>query len=115
MKNIYATFAVLGAVGPYIFFARFLSAKGLDLSLFLDQLFASDISTFFVVDLLIATLVFWIFAAVESRRRSIRFWWICIPATLFIGLSFGLPLFLYLREGALERRTREILDDESTG
>jgi hypothetical protein len=106
MKNIYALLAVLGLIGPYIFFARFLSANGLNLSLFVDQLFASDISTFFAVDLFIATVVFWVFAAVESRRRPIRFWWISIPATLLVGLSFGLPLFLYLREASVERQAR---------
>jgi hypothetical protein len=104
MKNIYAILAVVGTIGPYIFFARFLSANGLNLSLFVDQLFANDIATFFVVDLLIATVVFWVFATVESRRLPIRYWWISIPATLFVGLSFGLPLFLYLREVSLERQ-----------
>jgi hypothetical protein len=103
MKRIYAVLAILGFVGPYIFFIRFLSANGLNLSLFVEQLFANDISTFFAVDLLIATVVFWVFATVESRRRSIRYGWICILATLFVGLSFGFPLFLYLRERSLEQ------------
>jgi hypothetical protein len=107
MKRIYAVLAILGFVGPYIFFARFLSANGLNLSLFVEQLFANDISTFFAVDLIISTIVFWVFAAVESRRRQIEYWWTCIPATLLLGLSFGLPLFLYLREGSLERQTAE--------
>jgi hypothetical protein len=115
MKRIYAVLAILGFVGPYIFFVRFLSANGLDLSLFVEQLFANDISTFFAVDLLIAIITFWIFAAVESRRRPIKYWWICVPATLLVGLSFGLPLFLYLRESSVARQIQEKTSDKSPG
>jgi hypothetical protein len=103
MKRIYAVLAILGFVLPYIFFIRFLSVNGLNLSLFVEQLFANDISTFFAVDLLIATITFWVFAYRESRKRSIRHGWICIAASLLVGLSFALPLFLYIREAVMER------------
>jgi len=106
MKRAYALLSVLGLVVPYYYFAHFLSANGLNLQLFVEQLFANDISTFFAVDLLITVLVFWVFMIVETRHNPIRNWWICFPATLFAGLSFALPLFLYLREAARERQAR---------
>jgi hypothetical protein len=106
VKRLYALLAVVGLILPYYFLARFLSAHGLNLPLFMEQLFANDIATFFAVDLIIATIVFWLFAIVEMRRRPIRYGWLAIPATLLVGLSFALPLFLYLRERALERPAR---------
>ena len=100
MRRVYALLAVLGLVVPFYFFARFIAANGLDLSLFLSQLFANDISTFFAVDLFIATVVFWVFVAHENHRLPVRHRWIAAIAALLVGLSFALPLYLYWREGA---------------
>ena len=106
MRRLYALLAVLGFVVPYYYFARFLATNGLDLTLIVEQLFANDISTAFAVDLFIAAIVFWVFLVHEARRLTIRYWWLCIPATLLVGLSFSLPLFLWMREGAPERRAK---------
>lgn len=99
-RKAYLLLAALGFILPYMYFIRFLATYGLDLPLFFEQLTANDISTFFAVDLAIATVAFWAFAYWESRRRPIRFWWLSIAASVLVGLSFALPLFLYLREGA---------------
>ncbi len=104
MKGIYGALTVLGFALPYAFFIRFLSEYGLNLPLFFEQLTANDISIFFAVDLVIATIAFWVFARQESRRRPIQHWWISIPASLVVGLSCALPLFLYLRERAGEQQ-----------
>jgi hypothetical protein len=106
MKRLYALLAVLGFVVPYYYFARFLSTNGLNLSLIVEQLFANDISTAFAIDLFIAAIAFWVFLVHEGPRLAIRYWWLCIPATLLVGLSFSLPLFLWMREAALERQAK---------
>ena len=98
MKNIYGGLAILGFILPYVFFIRILSENGLNLPLLIEQLMVNDISIFFAVDLVIATVVFWIFAYRESRYRPIPFWQLSILASLIVGLSCALPLFLYLRE-----------------
>jgi Terpene cyclase DEP1 len=43
------------------------------------------------------------FIRAESGRLRINHAWLAIPATLLVGVSLGLPLFLYLRELQLER------------
>jgi hypothetical protein len=64
---------ILGAVAPWIGFARFFASHGLAGD-FVGALFANGASAGFTVDLLISSLVFWIFlfesAAVRSRSRS---------------------------------------------
>ena len=102
-KRFYLFLAAVGFILPYVFFIRFLATYGLDLPLFFEQLTANDISIFFAVDLVIATIAFWTFAYRESRHHPIRFWWFSIAASALVGLSFALPLFLYLREGASVR------------
>jgi hypothetical protein len=45
-----------------------------------------------------------VFVWLEGHRVAARHLWAPIFGTLVIGVSFGLPLFLYLRERAIERR-----------
>ena len=55
--------------------------------------------------MLVSSLVLWIFVLVDGRRDGVRHLWAPIAANLAVGVSLGLPLFLYMRELALERRT----------
>jgi hypothetical protein len=102
MKKMYLLLALLGLVLPYYFFVSFLAENGLDLKLLVDQLFASDISTFFAVDLIITAIVFLLFSYQESHRCHMENWWVYVIATLAVGPSFAFPLFLYFRETRLQ-------------
>ena len=103
-KNIYLVLAVIGLVAPYFFLFKFVSANGLNMSMLVQQLFTNDISTFFAVDLLISIVVFWIYMVNEATNVHMKNWWLYILASLTVGLSFALPLFLYFRERKLESR-----------
>jgi hypothetical protein len=101
MRRVYIILAVVGFVLPYYFFISFLIENGLNLLFLFEQLFANDIATFFVVDLLITAIVFLVFSYQETRRYQIGNWWAYLLATLFVGPSFSLPLFLYNREARI--------------
>lgn len=101
-KSIYLILSVVGLVVPYYFLFRFLGANGFDLPLLIGQLFANDISIFFSVDLVISIFVFWIWMMAEADRLQMKNWWLYFLASLTVGLSFALPLFLYSRERKLE-------------
>ena len=101
MRKLYLFLAVIGWVLPYYFFLPFLVANGLDLRLLVSQLLANDISTFFAVDLIITAVVFLLFSYRESQRLGMGRWWVYVVATLLVGPSFALPLFLYVREPRL--------------
>ena len=103
-KNIYLLLAVLGLLVPYWFFFNFLNVNGLNISLLIQQLFANDISTFFAVDLILSTVAFWVFLLWEANQLQMKNIWLYILASLLVGLSFALPLFLYFRERQLEKR-----------
>ncbi|WP_442599057.1 DUF2834 domain-containing protein [Neobacillus sp. D3-1R] len=98
MRKIYILLTVIGAALPYSFFIPFLVKNGLNLKLLFDLLFVNNISTFFAVDFLISSIVFWVFMYVESKRLHIKEWWICLLANLVVGLSMALPLFLFFRD-----------------
>lgn len=98
MRTIYLLLAVAGLVVPYYFFTSFLLQYGLDPAAFVQQLFATPISTFFAVDVILTAVVFLIFMFREAARRGIPQPWVYVLATLLVGPSFAFPLFLYARE-----------------
>ena len=106
MKRVYAVLCVLGFVAPYYFFLRFVAEHGLRLSLLVNQLFANPIAAFFAADVIVSSLVLWVFMYQETRKRSIKLWWVCIIANLAVGVSLALPLFLLLREIQTERQEK---------
>ena len=97
MRNIYLLLAILGFGLPYFFFSRFLTENGLNLPLFVEQLFANDIATFFVVDLIITAVVLLLYTYREAKRLQMPHWWVYGLSTLLVGPSFAFPLFLYFR------------------
>ncbi len=52
---------------------------------------------------MISAIVLLAFIVVEGRRLEIPFLWLPILATLGVGVSCGLPLFLLMRQARLER------------
>ena len=102
MKAVYLLLCVVGTVLPYWQFIPFLQEHGLDLRALVQQLFANHASSFFTLDVVVATVVLWVFVAVDGRRTGVRHLWAPIAASLAVGVSLGLPLFLFLREQRLE-------------
>jgi predicted exporter len=94
---------VIGAGLPYSQFLLFVGQHGLDMSLFVEQLFANRISAFFGLDVIVSAVVLWVMIVTEGRRRGVRRLWVPIAASLIVGVSLGLPLFLYMKESRLER------------
>jgi hypothetical protein len=101
-KSIYLGLCVAGTVLPYSQLLPFLREHGLDLRLFFEQLFANRISGFFAMDVIVSALVLWVLVLVEGRRAGVRHLWAPIAASLAVGVSLGLPLFLYQRERRIE-------------
>lgn len=103
-KAIYLFLCVLGAALPYWQLIPFLREHGLNLRLFVDELFATRIGAFFGMDVIVSSLVLWVLVFVEGRRANMKHLWAPIAANFAIGVSLGLPLFLYLREVRIERQ-----------
>src|SRR3989442_15972968 len=103
LKTLYLGLCVVGTVAPYAYFLPFLREHGLDLRLYYGQLFANRISGCFALDVIVSSIVLWVLVFVEGRRAGVRHLWLPIAANLAVGVSLGLPLFLYMRELRIER------------
>jgi hypothetical protein len=100
-KTTYVVLCVLGFVLPYSQFAPWVLENGLNMKLFFQQLFANRIGGFFGLDVFVSAVALIGFVRTEGARLKIRALWLPIVAVLLVGVSLGLPLFLYQRETAL--------------
>lgn len=98
VKTLYLTLAVLGAVVPYSQLVPWLRQHGLDMPLLMAELFSTRIGAFFGLDVIVSAIVLFVFVLHDGTRRGVKALWLPIVATLLIGVSCGLPLYLYLRE-----------------
>ena len=101
-KSIYLALCIVGAIVPYAVVLPCVRAHGLDMGLIVRELFANRVSASFVADVILSSVAFWAFVAIEGRRAAVRRLWIPVAANVVVGLSLGLPLFLYMREWRLE-------------
>jgi purine-cytosine permease-like protein len=106
MKILYLLAAILGAALPLSQLIPFFKTHGLDLALFFTLLFSNNVSGFFGMDVIVSSLVLWIFVFSEGRRLGMRHLWLYVVCNLVVGVSLALPLFLLFRERALELNTQ---------
>ncbi len=103
LKTVYLILCVVGVVLPYWQIAPWLAENGLNLPLFFRQLFENRVGAFFGVDVFVSAAALLVFARGEGGRARVRGFWPVALAVAAVGVSLGLPLFLYLRERGLER------------
>lgn len=102
-KTIYLVLCVLGVALPYWQFVPWVAANGLNLSLFFHQASANRVSGMFVMDVLVSAVVLLTFVRMDRPRLGTLQRWLPLVAVLTVGVSLGLPLFLYMRERNLEQ------------
>lgn len=96
MKAFYLVAAIAGAVVPYLFFIDFFAANGVDLPAFISALFANGAAGGFTADLLISSVVFWVWMFRRDGPSPLLF----IVLNLTIGLSCALPAYLFADAGS---------------
>ncbi|MFZ8942406.1 MAG: DUF2834 domain-containing protein [Gemmobacter sp.] len=97
LRIVWLALALWGAVHPMYWFVRHMSETGTGLGGLIDAWYVNASTTGLTWDLTIAavTLTVWIVAETAVRRNWEAL--IAIPATFCIGVSCGLPLYLFLR------------------
>ena len=103
-KHVYLFLCLLGTVLPYSQFILWITENGPDLPLLIEQITSSRIAAFGWLDVAVSAIVLFVFiftSGVESRVAKL---WLPAAGTLIVGVSLGLPLFLYLVEITEERR-----------
>jgi hypothetical protein len=102
-RRFYLGLCLLGMLVPNAAFWPWLVAHGPDPQLFVRDLFANGVSTFFGLDVVLSALTLSLFVLVEGKRIGLSRRWLPIVAACLVGVSLGLPLFLYQRQVHLDR------------
>lgn len=98
MKTTYLLITLLGILFPYAAFMPWLIAHGADIPLLWDQATANPISVFAWADVVISAAALLVFIVTDSIKNTVKHSYLAILGTLLVGVSCGLPLYLYLRE-----------------
>lgn len=97
LRLVFLALAVWGAIHPMAYFIQWFQVEGWSLGRMIEAWHANAATSGLVWDLTIAAiaLTVWIVAECVSRRRWRGLF--AIPAIFCIGVSCGLPLYLFLR------------------
>ncbi|WP_300036080.1 DUF2834 domain-containing protein [uncultured Roseobacter sp.] len=97
MRYVYLALAVWGTIHPMSWFIAWFNENGYDLMAMVDAWHVNAATSGLVWDLTVAATALTVWIIAETVRT--RYWrgLIAIPATFCIGVSCGLPLYLFLR------------------
>ncbi|HCE3705901.1 TPA: DUF2834 domain-containing protein [Vibrio parahaemolyticus] len=98
MVRFYLVLSVLGVLLPYGAFIPWIATNGLDIGLLFSEAVANPISIFAWLDVLVAAIVLLGFIVVDGQRHKVKYRYFAVFGTLSVGVSFGLPLYLYFKE-----------------
>ena len=98
MRWWYLILTIVGTIVPYSFFVPWLVEHGLNIRLMATELFSTRMGAFFGCDVLLSAVALLSFIRREGAARNITLSWLPMAATCLVGVSCGLPLFLFLRE-----------------
>ena len=105
VRHLYLALCALGVVVPYAQFVPWLSENGLQMDLFVRELFATRIGAFFGLDVVVSAIALFVFICAERKTVAVRDTWLPIVATLVVGVSLGFPLFLFMRQRVRDATT----------
>ena len=100
LEAIYLVLAVAGTLAPAIFGAPYLLEHGYNPAHLMPTIFSSPVSAMVGINVIIGCITLAVLMHNEAKALGIKTWMPTI-AIIIVGISSGLPLYLYLREKAL--------------
>ena len=97
MRLVWLALAVWGAIHPMRWFLDWFADNGLSVSGLIAAWHVNAATSGLVWDLTIAAVSLTVWVGVESWRTANWRGLLAVPATFLIGVSCGLPLYLFLR------------------
>jgi hypothetical protein len=97
MRWLYLALAVWGAIHPMYWFVTYMRETGTGLGGLIDAWYVNASTTGLTWDLTIAAIALTVWVLAETISRKAWLGLMAIPATFCIGVSCGLPVYLFLR------------------
>lgn len=97
LRLIFLALAIWGAIHPMYWFVTWFQENGWSIMAMVEAWHVNAATSGLVWDLTIAAVALTVFVIAECIARKRYIGLVAIPATFCIGVSFGLPLYLFLR------------------
>lgn len=104
MRQVWGALCVIGTVLPYVVFGPWLVEHGLDLGLLCVEATASPVAAFAWLDVVVSAAAVLVLAFRQLARGATQYWYVVI-GTCVVGVSLGLPLYLFLSHAGGEAST----------
>lgn len=104
-RIIYLTLAIFGLVMTWYYNLQFIADSGgsFDIAEFIAAGATNAAARSLSWDLFIACIAGLTWIYFESKRMGLRFFWVYIILAFGVAFAFAFPLFLFIRQGRLER------------
>jgi len=112
-KIIYVLLSLLGILSSSYYMIPFIKINGLDYNYFVKQMFLNDVSRFFVINVAVVTGIVIVFILLEQIKSPVRYSGFSILGTIILGVGFGLPFYLLLREFSYKKKSGGLLTYQS--
>lgn len=110
MKKVYLSLSLIGFIAPSIL-VTLESVETGNILLYsnplvtIEGMFANRISTIFMIDLLFAVFVFFLWTFLDAKVYKVKRVGLVWLLTMLFGLAGGFPLYLYLKEKTISNKT----------
>ena len=98
-QAVYGLLAVIGLIATWYFNIQFtVENNGFSLVKFVTDNYVNAASASISNDItvVVVTFAFWTFF--ESRKLSMKYWWLYVILAFMVAIAFAFPLFLLMRE-----------------
>lgn len=104
-RMIYLTLAIFGLVMTWYYNLQFMADSGgsFDIAAFVAAGATNAAAKSLSWDLFIACIAGLTWIYFESKRMGLKFFWVYIILSFGVAFAFAFPLFLFVRQGRLER------------
>ena len=104
-RMIYLMLAIFGLVMTWYYNLQFMADSGgsFDIAAFVAAGATNAAAKSLSWDLFIACIAGLTWIYFESKRMGLKFFWVYIVLSFGVAFAFAFPLFLFVRQGRLER------------
>ena len=108
LKYLYLTLSVLGICYTWYYNIQyFQTVEDANLVGFFQDAQQNFAGKSFGADLTVVLLTFFAFIIIDTKKIKVKLWWLLIPLSFLIAIAFTFPLYLYMRENALEKQKEQ--------
>lgn len=101
----YAVMAVVGVCATWYFNLQAMELdQNFSFASFIRDNYVNPSSASIANDIAVILVVFFFWSFVEARRLRMKHWWVYVPLSIGVALAFAYPLFLLMRERAIDNQ-----------